>query len=413
MKIILGDMKVTLQLFPENYFDSIVTDPPYHLDSIVKRFGSKSAAPAKHGTDGAFKRASSGFMGQTWDNDIMCDVEAWKAAYRVLKPGGHMLAFSHARTYHRMVTAIEAAGFEIRDQIMWLYGSGFPKASDISKQIDKQAGNKREKIPTGLPVKRMIPGATQDKTGSWVKEDGREYQPGIEIPASPDAAKWQGWKTALKPAHEPICVARKPISEKTVASNVLKHGTGALNIDGCRVSLDGDYKSKANGRPSMTGLPDLYNKDKSNIGDTKGRFPANVITDGSKEIINMFPITKGAGAVKGTEQSKLTNTCYGEYKERFASSSLPGGSAARFFYSAKANKTDRAGSKHPTVKPQALMRYLCRLITPPGGIILDPFAGSGSTLEAAFNEGFVSVGVELTPKYYQDIKNRIGNLNAN
>lgn len=305
-----GDCRELLRTLPDACIDAIVTDPPYEL----------------------------GFMGKSWDaSGIAYDVTVWREALRVLKPGGHMLAFSGSRTYHRMVVAIEDAGFEIRDQIMWLYGSGFPKSLDVSKAIDKAAGAEREVIRTerNFGASKAADGkqAFGDYAGQW----------NVTAPATPEAQQWHGWGTALKPAHEPICVARKPLAGTvagTVAANVLAHGTGALNIDGCRV---GEWD------------------------DSKGRWPANVIHDGGDEVLAAFP---------------------GE------------GEAARFFYCAKASKADRGeGNTHPTVKPNALMRYLCKLVTPPGGLVLDPFLGSGSTALAAHQEGFRFYGCDLDPAH--------------
>lgn len=287
--------------------DAVVTDPPYYLASIVKRFGSETSAPAKSGgATGVYGRASSGFMGQKWDGgDIAFRPETWRLVYDSMKPGAHLAAFSSTRTYHRMATAIEDAGFEVRDMVSWLYGSGFPKSLDVSKALDKRGAH--------------------------------------------DAKAWNGWGTALKPACEPIVLARKPLIG-TVAANVLEHGTGGINVDGCRVP---------------------YAPDKKQAVSAKGRWPANVVHDGSEQVI--------AGL----------------------------GSSARFFYHAKANAADRAGSKHPTVKPVALMRWLVRLITPPGGLVLDPFAGTGTTGEAARLEGMRAILIEIEPRYQDDIYRRL------
>lgn len=302
-------------------FDACVTDPPYHLTSIVKRFGATNAAPAKD-RDGLYRRASSGFMGKTWDGgDIAANPETWRFVYDLLKPGAHLLAFGGTRTYHRMVCAIEDAGFEIRDQMAWMYGSGFPKSHN--------AGN--------------------------------------------------GWGTALKPAWEPICVARKPLIG-TVAENVLQYGTGAINVDGCRVGTSKDVPASPRRAAQGAAYGDLSNAagDTSGFDPNVGRWPANVVHDGSDEVLEAF-------------------AAFGE----------KGGSPSRFFYCAKASKKDRAGSKHPTVKPIALMRYLCRLVTPPGGTVLDPFAGSGTTLQAAQEEGFHAIGIEREAEYVADIKRRL------
>lgn len=294
--------------------DAIVTDPPYEL----------------------------GFMGKSWDNSgIAFQKTTWERCLDVLKPGGHMLAFGGTRTYHRMTVAIEDAGFEIRDCLMWLYGSGFPKSLDVSKALTK-------------------------------------------VSLIDDAKTWSGWGTALKPAWEPCVLARKPLIG-SVAENVLEHGCGGLNIDECRVSARGG--STAEGTT------------------TEGRWPANVIHDSSDEVVEGFPDRKGATSVSRSGQPQAT--CYGDRgaQEKVASYN-DSGSASRFFYCAKASEGDRAGSKHPTVKPIALMRYLCRLVTRKGGTILDPFAGSGTTLIAADREGFSVIGIEKDDQYFADCVRR-------
>lgn len=331
IQIILGDCRDIIATLPDNSVHSIVTDPPYEL----------------------------GFMGKKWDNTgIAYDVTLWAECLRVLKPGGHLLSFGGTRTYHRMVCAIEDAGFEIRDCIVWLYSSGFPKSHDVGKAIDKAAGAKRQVIG---PMKR---GAQQTKTnayGSW----GEGIVP--TAAATDDAKKWDGWGTALKPANEPIVVARKPLAA-TVASNVLEHGTGAINIDGTRVATDDRFGGGSRG---VSGFAVGYDGEGWTQGSEKGRWPANVITDGSIDA---------------------------EW--------------VRYFFTAKASKGERnAGleisNTHPTVKPITLMRYLVRLVTPPEGTVLEPFAGSGTTLVAAVLEGFNAIGCELTDDYLPIINGRI------
>ena len=386
-----------LPTLPDNSIDAIVTDPPYEL----------------------------GFMGKSWDSTgIAYNVALWKECLRVLKPGGHLLAFSGSRTYHRMTCAIEDAGFEIRDQIMWVYGSGFPKSHNIAKALDKAEGHWRGKAG------KVISGNGAMAVGNY------ERTPlGSAITSA--AKQWEGWGTALKPAHEPICLARKPI-DGTVADNVLKWGVGGLNIDGCRVEHNEDL--------SVERLP--KNLDTNNQGwgfksvsrDNKGRFPANLMHDGSQEVLELFP-EAGGGFGKighsrnpssfGFKKSTLEVCGYGD-----------SGSGARFFYCPKASKSDRdegcedletkekpahmrtgngtgqtsmtdgfqptqRKNFHPTVKPTELMRYLCRLITPPGGTVLDPFNGSGSTGKAAVLEGFNYVGIELNPEYVAIAEARI------
>jgi site-specific DNA-methyltransferase (adenine-specific) len=444
-----GDCMDVLATIAENSIDACVTDPPYHLTSIVKRFGGNGAAPAQFGTDGAYARASSGFMGKQWDGgDIAFRAEIWREVYRVLKPGAHLVAFGGTRTYHRMACAIEDAGFEIRDCIQWLYGSGFPKSHDVSKGIDRAAGAGREVIPTGTPVKRMIPGADQNKAG-WEKNNGREYVPNESIPTTDAACQWEGWGTALKPACEPIVLARKPLSERTVAANVLRWGTGAINVDGCRVEaekstgwneLSGtrkigwdrrfDGKNKMR-RPATysgenTGWDRPWKHDETALAEKQarkdesadkaqslGRWPANVIHDGSDEVVGAFPelMSRSTASVDG----KPHGTTFGGDKKREDSDGTwygDTGSAARFFYTAKADSDDRIGSKHPTVKPIDLMQYLVRLVTPKGGLVLDPFAGSGTTGEAAFREGMRAILIEREAEYLKDIERRIDLLMA-
>jgi site-specific DNA-methyltransferase (adenine-specific) len=367
----LGDCLEVLRGMPDCSVDAVVTDPPYGLS----------------------------FMGKKWDYDVPA-VEVWAECLRVLKPGGHLLAFAGTRTQHRMAVRIEDAGFEIRDMIAWVYGSGFPKSLDVSKAIDKADGAEREIVGPN----RFAHLNGKENTNCY----GKASRPDESAPATDAARQWQGWGTALKPALEPITVARKPLIG-TVAANVLEHGTGALNVDGCRVDLNGDYKCRANGRPSQTGLPDNYEPAKANQPDTAGRWPANLIHDGSDEVVGLFPQSKGQqGALTGAEPSGKTANAFGEFAARSPSEPRgDSGSAARFFYCAKASKSDRGENNHPTVKPTDLMRYLCRLVTPPGGVVLDPFMGSGSTGKAALLEGFKFVGIERDLAYFEIANARI------
>lgn len=347
-RILQGDSLAVLPTLPDNSVDSIVTDPPYEL----------------------------GFMGKSWDRSgIANNVQLWRECLRVLKPGGHLLAFSGSRTYHRMTCAIEDAGFEVRDQIMWVYGSGFPKSLNVSKAIDKAAGAEREVV--GFSAHK--PGISGGRTSGEDMADFGKAADHVVItaPATPLAQKWDGWGTALKPAHEPICVARKPLAKgNTVADNVLEFGTGAINVDGCRVGTDGGTKGDAPTTESKGCYGNGINGGVV-VGIQSGRWPANLIHDGSPEVTEGFPQTGGGDS----------------------------GSASRFFYCAKASKSDRdegleaRDNNHPTVKPTALMAYLVRLVTPPGGTVLDPFLGSGSTGKACMREGFHFIGVELTPEY--------------
>ncbi|RTA29630.1 hypothetical protein e2701_00063 [Klebsiella phage e270.1] len=428
-------------MIADNSIDAVVTDPPYGLSKQPDM--NEVLRHWLNGDD--YVHTGGGFMGKTWDSFVP-GPSIWKEVFRVLKPGGHLLAFFGTRTYDLGTLAIRLAGFEIRDQIDWVYGSGFPKSLDVSKAIDKAAGAERSEV---------IGKSARHNSRSFGSDAGdNDYGtyvggvPDILAPVTDEAKQWQGWGTALKPAHEPICVARKPLAGN-VAENVLKFGTGGMNIDDCRTELNGDFKSSANGRPSITGLSDNYNPSTANQPDTQGRWPANFIHDGSDEVVSLFPAKAGAAApVKGTEQSEVTNGIYGKFNDR-----LPGqfysdsGSAARFFYCAKASKSDRdegvmlamvtaaemtdrepdtdglnspragagrtsgARNNHPTVKPTALMQWLVRLVTPPGGKVLDPFTGSGSTGKACAIEGFDFIGFEMDPHYCEIAKQRIAYVN--
>jgi site-specific DNA-methyltransferase (adenine-specific) len=404
-----GDNRDVLRDLPDNSIDSIVTDPPYALVSIVKRFGGAQAKPTKDGD--VYSRASSGFMGKQWDTGEVAFSEVfWAECLRVLKPGGHVAAFSGTRTYHRMACAIEDAGFEIRDQLAWCYGSGFPKSHNVGKAIDKHLGAERDKVRVDNPRIANMPTANTGAGRPWLDaalERGYHEKAGDE-PATPQPAEWRGWGTALKPSWEPICLARKPLIG-TVAQNVLEHGTGALNIDATRVGDDG-------GTATVAG--DRYNTTVHAFGGglgaqggyiaqlDKGRWPANIVHDGSEEVVACFPSESGgakiakagsaSGGIWGASTGKPAGTTYAD-----------SGSAARFFYTAKADKQDRMGSKHPTVKPVDLMQWLCRLITRPGGTVLDPFAGSGSTGEAAWREGFSAILCEREEEYQTDIAERL------
>jgi site-specific DNA-methyltransferase (adenine-specific) len=431
-QIICGDNVETLRTLPDACVDSCVTDPPYGLE----------------------------FMGKAWDRGVP-GVELWREVLRVLKPGGHLLAFAGTRTQHRMATAIEDAGFEIRDMIAWCYGSGFPKSLDVSKAIDAQDAAQEQQArryqftawvrSTGVTSKQ-IDEATETNMGGhyttaasqpaimtrehleacrhllgevpeWVEREcdirsiesqtlknrevvGQPYRvPNAKTvnphfirvaeqraegpkeivysataPATEAAKQWQGWGTALKPALEPITVARKPLCG-TVAENVLQHGTGGLNVDGCRVRTEEDL-TRLQSKTALFAQEQRPWKDRINlqnrqtVGSTTGRWPANLIHDGSDEVVGLFPEDGDA-------------------------------SAARFFYCAKAGPDERRDSKHPTIKPVALMRYLVRLVTPPGGLVLDPFGGSGTTAEAARLEHCRFLLMELSAEYCADAAERL------
>ncbi len=371
-----GDCLAIMREMPDASVDAVVTDPPYGL----------------------------AFMGKRWDYDVP-SVDIWAECLRILKPGGHLLAFAGTRTQHRMAVRIEDAGFEIRDMIAWVYGSGFPKSLDVSKAIDKAAGVEREVVG----VHRRHGGGSAE-SGSMSGPLGTASELPLTAPATPAASQWSGWGTALKPALEPITVARKPLVG-TVAANVLEHGTGALNVDGCRVkgappSVPQPVFNSPTGRTYGMKTGEGRNGEMSQAA---GRWPANLIHDGSEEVVTLFPMTESGSRRAGKHRVAGGQGRYGE----FAVGELPeivgdSGSAARFFYCAKASKADRGDdNNHPTVKPTDLMRYLCRLVTPPGGTVLDPFAGSGSTGKAAALEGFRFIGIEREAEYVEIARARI------
>lgn len=434
ISVIHADSREALRDIPDASVDSCVCDPPYALVSIVKRFGGAGAAPAKD-RDGLYKRASAGFMGKQWDTgDTAFDPAFWVEVLRVLKPGAHLVAFGGTRTYHRLVCAIEDAGFEIRDQLAWLFGSGFPKSHDVSKGIDRAAGYERGAAPDVRNGPNTNPFTKGDKFSGGYRNDA-EIDSG---PATEAARQWQGWGTALKPAHEPICLARKPLIG-TVASNVLTHGTGALNIDASRIATDeslngGAYQAEPSERHDGTeswrfrngGRKPLHGDERTGAalgmyqeGKTTGlefkqppgRWPANVIHDGSEEVLRHFPETE-SGAMKRDVGAYDGESVTGFLRGRSGPDNQHGdaGSAARFFYTAKADAEDRLGSKHPTVKPVDLMAYLVKLVTPPGGLVLDPFAGSGTTGMACMREGFRAILIEREAEYVEDIKRRLAHV---
>jgi len=493
--VINADCIEHMNTMPPESVDSIVTDPPYHLTS-------------KNGQ-------SKGFMGKEWDGgNIAFRTEVWEAALRVAKPGAYLLAFGGTRTFHRMAVAIEDAGWEIRDTVMWVYGSGFPKSHDVGKGIDKAGGADVEEQGHALRARRIALGMSLESVATQVGcapatlnnwEQGRQRKAGgpleFLIPAPAFRAKlasvlgysldarvitgevgsdkrgsvthdfghrgieygdaatnlakqWDGWGTALKPAWEPIIVARKPL-EGTVAANVLEHGTGAMNIDGCRV---GDERLGGGTMPDLRDVGAMSKEasgiDKMSFGQNPrpakrkkqsvytGRWPANLIHDGSDEVVRLFP-DGGAFAPVRRGHSGKSNGIYGDFAQRGddgASFRNDTGSAARFFYCAKTSRADRdegcdgiderkrdAGRKegnpggdnprnrgvherrnhHPTVKPTALMRYLCKLVTRLGGVVLDPFCGSDSTGKAAILEGFKFIGIEKEFEYCEIANARI------
>jgi site-specific DNA-methyltransferase (adenine-specific) len=414
MKLINADCIEAMKAMPDNSVDSIVTDPPYEL----------------------------GFMGKSWDaSGIAFNIEVWQEALRVIKPGGHLIAFSGSRTYHRMAVAIEDAGFQIRDQIMWVYGSGFPKSHNIEKAINKVDGVEfLEKPASGVGFMNAEGAGGYNTTINQLEQVGDSTE---------RAAQWQGWGTALKPAHEPMVLARKPL-EGTVANNVLTFGVGGLNIDGTRV--EGEVPSVPQWSRSDSNAPfDASGRNgEMSQPHSAGRFPANFIHDGSDEVVALFPDTKPSksGGMGGQIPGEKIYGLGLQKRERGGHDDS--GSAARFFYCAKASKRDRneglegfekvvtgsfegnadisnarkigdqpskpnlpRANHHPTVKPTSLMQYLIRLVTPPNGIVLDPFMGSGSTGKACAYEGFDFIGIDQSAEYVAIAQARIDFALAN
>lgn len=466
--IINKDCLEALKELPDNSIDAIVTDPPYHLVSVTKRFGGKNAhnTPAMETEEGGvFARKAKGFMGKDWDGvdetglGIAQKVELWEECLRVLKPGGYLLAFSGTRTTHRMTVAIEDAGFEIRDMIAWVYGSGFPKSLNIGKAVDKLQGNEREEIWHD----RYKDGKTRQNLGTAHMVCNALAPIANGNITTKGTSEWEGWGTALKPALEPITVARKPI-EGTVAENCLKWGVGGINIDGCRVETSDDI-SIHKGAVGFEGSIGSITKEsfKSN-SQNLGRFPANLIHDGSEEVVGGFPDSKAGGSIKAHKRDK-SSINFAEYHQEWDGFN-DSGSAARFFYCAKASKRERnigcegletsqkftAGNysqsptckdcnltlngtndhskcsgevyykemenkntknNHPTVKPIKLMEYLVNLVSKEGHTVLDPFAGSGTTGIACkkLNRNFI--GIERDEEYCKIAEARIESVSQN
>jgi site-specific DNA-methyltransferase (adenine-specific) len=434
-----GDCLEVLRGLPDASVDSVVTDPPYGLEFMGKEWDRPWAVTAEAGVGyegrddlrlpshrdsrnancqacGGRARGAKRCACTTpqWDRHPREDMlafgqwcELWAAeCLRVLKPGGHLLAFGGTRTWHRLAVAVEDAGFEIRDSIAWLYGSGFPKSLDVSKAIDKAAGAEREDVYADNP-RNM---------------DNEVYGKGLGValiqrrPATPDAARWSGWGTALKPAFEPVVVARKPLTG-TVAANVLEHGVGGLNIDGCRIPGIDPANAKRLGRN--------YTSEDTNFGDGQvqqikaavvggnlaGRWPANVVLDEDQaDALDKQSGPAGSNStIRGKGASGSEFLAFGQ-RSQVSHDTRADGGASRFFYVAKAPARERPkvdGIAHPTVKPLTLMRWLCRLVTPPGGVVLEPFAGSGTTIEAALMEGFHVVAIEREDDYLPLIAARL------
>jgi site-specific DNA-methyltransferase (adenine-specific) len=457
--VYVGDNIEVLKTFPDNSIDSVVTDPPYGLGKEPNAIEVLQSWI----TTGYHEVKGKGFMGKEWDAFVP-QPNFWKEIYRVLKPGGYVLSFAGTRTYDWMVMAVRLAGFEIRDMIAWLYGSGFPKSHDISKAIDKMMGAERKVI--GKAKGAGSTGVNDRGNQTFIAKNGNDdgtYN--ITQATTNEAKQWQGWGTSLKPALEPIVMARKPL-DGTVAQNVLKHGVGGINIDGCRVPFEDTnnpatnplyrqqnkdkYKQVKGGELSNGAVP--FTSGKNGVQE-QGRFPANVIHDGSDEVVSLFPIDSGGSERSGFPGGKTFGG--GDMKKEVIGHWFgDSGSASRFFYCAKASKEERnfglydfedvevrgGGGRvekgydenneedmrlkesarkfgavkakkkniHPTVKPIDLMRYLVRLVTPPNGICLDPYLGSGTTAIACEMEKFSWIGIELVPEYAEIAKARIG-----
>jgi len=396
MKIICGDSLEVLKRATPNSVDSIVTDPPYGIS----------------------------FMGKKWDYDVP-SVEVWKECLRVLKPGGHALVACGTRTQHRMAVNLEDGGFEIRDIVAWIYGSGFPKSHNIGKAVDKLQGNERDISGIGKA------GAGFNKVKGFGQNTTKGGEATTEWEETKGNSKYEGWGTALKPDMELWTLCRKPLEEKTVASNVLKYGTGGINIDECRV---GSEKIVVKGG-SKSGKFEFCANYKEVNQEHQGRFPANLIHSGEDEVVEGFPESKARSSKrKGSDKSNMFGF---EYSDTDSCDYADKGSASRFFYCAKASKSERnqgleefeeekvsdgrekeadnafqrgktmRANTHPTIKPIKLMQYLVRLITPKGGTVLDPYIGSGSTGIGAKLEGFDFIGIEREQEYCDIAEARI------
>jgi site-specific DNA-methyltransferase (adenine-specific) len=385
IRLLNGNCLEELKKLEDNSIDSIVTDPPYEL----------------------------GFMGKAWDaSGIAFNVDVWRECLRVLKPGGHILSFGGTRTYHRMTVAIEDAGFEIRDCIAWMYGSGFPKSHNIGKAIDKLEGNEREDI--GLHERQNY-----KKGGAGFRQLGNDELK-TDYRLSKGNSQWEGWGTALKPAFEPVVMGRKPLVG-TVANNVLTYGVGGLNIDESRVNTTDNLNGGGYGGNNVgvatyalgdgRKTPPTNKLTKDDFIQPEGRWPANVILDEEAGRIldeqsgTSKSVKRGAHNNKKTEHTNTYTPAASQYGDN--NTYGDSGGASRFFYCPKANKKDRGDNSHPTVKPTALMEYLIKLVTPKGGIVLDPFMGSGSTGKGAVLNDYGFVGIELSPEYFEIAKQRI------
>jgi DNA modification methylase len=418
--LLIGDCLETLKTLPDNSIDSIVTDPPYGINFMGKAWdNAEIMAKAVNGVDHNKTRERSASMhAGLYDHSITGNkaFEEWTRLWaseviRVLKPGGHLLCFSSARTYHRMAAGIENAGFEIRDQIIWMYGTGFPKSFNISKAIDKAAKAERKVIGTNPNVVRASKIKGGSDFGGFTKADAT-----VTAPATKEGKQWEGWGTGLKPAHEPIVLARKPLNG-TIANNVLNYGTGGLNIDACRIDFV-SVADKASATPQgkvtsnkMAGnVPDVDNAGRIEVkrpDNSKGRWPANVIHDGSEEVISLFSENGEAARFFycAKPSKKERNIGLDDYQEKIESDRID---TSKVGSNSPLNRSSVAKQNfHPTVKPINLMSHLIKLITPPKGKVLDPFLGSGTTAVAAILEGFDWVGCEMTDDYIPIINGRI------
>ncbi|UXF50391.1 hypothetical protein 7865G3D9_40 [Haloquadratum phage sp.] len=399
-QIYTGDCFEKLPALDENSVHAIVTDPPYGL----------------------------AFMGRSWDDFEPTEYQTWCEKWateclRVLKPGGHLLAFSGNRTHHRLMSGVEDAGFEIRDTITWHYGSGFPKALDVSKSIDKQAGKKEDREVTG---KYHNPdGTTRDYDGYDTscnvycdRIDSNEHRQTTE-PATEQAKQWDGFKSALKPATEFVCVARSPLAKDTIAENVVTHGTGALNIDACRIETDGERPNRS--YYGDRGLGQLTDDEYDGGGykdgtTTEGRYPSNVVFDAQQADVlddDVGELDAGARTPQMDAGSGVTYGEYGDGPDEGARVELSSGGPSRYFYTSKASKAERTldgkiDNAHPTVKPIDLMEWLVSLATAKEQIVLDPFAGSGTTCKAAKNKNRQFIGIEQQAKWADVARVRSG-----
>lgn len=410
--LLRGDCLAELRRIPDASVDSIVTDPPYGLSELKPQRIAQAIA-AWLGGDRDHVPDARGFMGRAWDAFVPPPA-VWDECLRILKPGGHLLAFAGSRTQDLMGLSIRLAGFEIRDSIAWLYGQGMPKSMDVSKAIDKMHGAEREVIASEVRGKRLVPGSDADKGGrAWHAEGRPDYVHETTAAATDDARAWEGWGTGLKPAHEPIIVARKPLAG-TVAQNVLEYGTGALHIDATRIGDEVRFNPPDSTKPRVA-MGDHWRDDAEGT-TVAGRHPANVAVDefAAAEIDAQAPSTGAAAKASGPTRRGATEStiAFGSRLGYDGPAPFYGdqGGASRFFYVSKAPKSQRPlvnGIAHPTVKPLALMRWLVRLVTVPGGVVVDPFAGSGTTGEAAYLEGFESILCEVTADYWPLIEHRI------